>query len=414
VAKVLADILDIDGLAFKHMIEQWEARTGRAGHDLKLYSDMRIKATAAVKDLGLDPTDTISGELYFALQERARQDNQWLADTIGIKPEHSPEQMAKKIAAWSLKKIKHKKAWALRPALLRALLAKQPPKHVMKVLGLRSVDSMLKRNSPSEIVLLASALETGEWNKRLATKFKKIAPLDFDLEPITVSVASPSRVDKLHKNGFPARQLVFAHHETAAVMLFPPKYRFPLDVLAVTLLVLESISEVRSRSAFYRLLSTHKKFGEYLSMVTQDGVLATSLKLSDIGWNSIHRHLVGNEDFLAEVEQPHVTADDFQADWPLSVLVSLDNRFDYWKQLDYSVFAADGNQPVSLNVMDVVVNAANRHDHGVGARSYGKKRLWEELWARYLSSDTVAQDIVKTYQSIGEDTGRIKRGVKTS
>lgn len=405
-AKVLADILDIDSLAFKHMVEQWEARTGRAGHDLKLYSDMRIRATAAVSELGLDPTDTISSELYFALQERARQDNQWLADIIGITPNHTPEEMTNKVVKWSLKQLKHKKAWAMRPALLRSLLTKQPPKHVMKVLGLRSVDSMLKRNSPSEILLLANQLESADWNKRFFAKYKKIAPLDFDLEPINLSVVSSARVEKLHKAGFPTRQICFTHHETATVILHSPKYRFPLDVLALTLLTLDAVSEIRSRSAFYRLLSTHKKFGEFLAQVAQEGVLATSLKLSDIGWNSIHRHLVGNEDFLASVEQPHVMADDFQADWPLAVLVSLDPRFEYWKELDYSVFVSGNNQPVSLNILDVVINAANRHDHGVGARTYGKKRLWEELWARYLSSDSVAQDIVKTYQSIGEDLAK--------
>ena len=121
-ARVISDILDADTLHFNHLIEKWEHRTGRHGHDLKLYSDMRTQAVSAIKDLGLDPTDTVSGELYFALQERARQDDEWLAEILKISKSDDPKRVVEKSVKWVSKNAESLDIWVLKTSFARSFL----------------------------------------------------------------------------------------------------------------------------------------------------------------------------------------------------------------------------------------------------------------------------------------------------
>ncbi len=396
-ARVISDILDADTLAFNHLIDKWEQRTGRKGYDLSLYSDMRSQATRAIRDLGLDPSDTISGELYFAIQEQARQDSEWLANHIGVENQDSPDVLVEKVLSWVEKHAASTRIWACKPILVRSFLKKQPPKAVMKALGLRSVDSMLKRNSPAEILILAYQLETPEWTKRFKQQYKKCKTTDFDERTIQFLVSNEERTEKIKKAGYPVSRFVSPNYEVGSVMIIPPAYRFPLDVLAMVVSIAEVIYDMRKHSSLYRTLSVRKDFGNQFYAISTLGLTRASLEISEIGWNSLHRHLIGNEYVLSKIEQPHVTEEDLQAESSLRFLMKHDERFKYWQDLEYSVFAHQNQPSVSLNIVDVVMNASNRMPFGKGSMSYARMRLWEELWARYLVSDEVIEDVLNGY-----------------
>ncbi len=179
-SKTLANIFDHDRVEFSHLVKDWESRAGGPNHDIALYSDMRSRAVQAVKKLGLDPVDTINTELYFALQERARQDNERLAGIIGIKSSDNPDDLLKKVTKWVTKNSHNIELWMVRSSVVRSIIKKNPPKNVMKSLGLRSVDSMIKRDNIGEILSLSEELESNAYRQKLITAFKKINVSDFD------------------------------------------------------------------------------------------------------------------------------------------------------------------------------------------------------------------------------------------
>lgn len=395
--RAIADILELDRVQFNHLIQDWEHRSGSNSHDVRLYSDVRGRAVKAIEGLGLDPSDTISGELYFALQERARSDNDWLSTYMHISAVDSPDIVLDKLIAWIQKFAKDMEVWVCKPNIARQFLKKQPPKTVMKTLGLRSVDSMLKRNTVAEILTLAFELETPEWVKKYKTNYKKCNTTDFDVKEISFAVVSKARSEKIAKAGYPISRFVSPNYELGSLMIIPPKFRFPLDVLAVTISLSEAIADMRRHSSLFRALSVRKDFGTQFYEVSSRGISDASLAISDIGWNSLHRHLVGNEYFMSKIEQPHLTKDDLAAYSALDVLEEHDERFRYWKDLEYVVYHGSGQHPVSLNLVDVVVNASNRTPYHKGSLEYGKMRLWEELWARYLQSDSVAEEVIDSY-----------------
>ncbi len=393
-ARLISEVLDTNRVDFKHLIDDWERRSGRHGHDLRLYSDMRARAVSAVKDLGLDPTDTISRELYFALQERARQDNDWLQNYLKILPNDKPEDAIKKIVKWISKNSKNQDVWVCKPTLFKGLLKKQSPRTLMKTLGLRSVESMLKLNSIAEIVTLAYETETLDWTIKFKQNYKKFKVNDFDIKKISVELVDNERTVKLLKNGFNTSKIVIPNYELGSLSVICPSSRFPLDVLAIVMALVESISDMRRHSAFFRTLSVRKDFGQQFYEVASRGIISASRTISEIGWNSIHRHLVGNEDFMTRIEQPYMIYEEFSVQPALNLLSAHDSRFEFWRDLEYVFFHNEKEPAVSMNLVDVLSNATNRTTHNNSSNIYAKSRLWEELWTRYLSEDHVAEEIV--------------------
>lgn len=398
-SKVISDILGQDRLKFRHNIESWEKRAGSPSHDLHLYSDMRASAISAVEHLGLDPSDTISGELYFALQERARQDNLRLSDIIGISSADTPDKMLNKITKWVTKNSSNLDVWTLKASVVRTILKKSPPRVVMKSLGLRSVDSMLKRSNVAEILSLADELETSNYRTKLITAIKKVKPSDFDQRKVTFEEVDKKRIERLQKADFNLSKVVLPNYVLGSITIIPPTSRFPLDVLAVTMIISEILAEMRRHSAYYRTLSTRWDFGEQFAKVADMGIHHASRGLSEIGWNSIHKHLVGNEDFFARIEQPYLTIEEFRAEPAVAMLSRIDPAFKYWENLEYTFYHHGSEAPVSLNLIDVVINGANRHPYHLQQSAYGQAKLWEELWARYLTHDQVAEDIIGNFIS---------------
>ena len=396
-SRLISDILETDLVKFNHLIKSWEERTGHEGVDLKLYSDLRHKALKAAEKLGLDPTDTIPKELYFALQERAKQDNTRLSMQLNTKDHDSPQDVINKAVKWTLKESLTDQVWAVKQIKVKSILKKCSPKATTKAMGLRSIDSMLKRINTSEVLASVNQIESDDWQEKLINEYKKLKPSDFDNTKIKGYVFDKTRTKKLIKAGYPANQFITPCYELGSFVVLPFNSRFPLDVLATVTMLAEIIYEIRKHSALYRILSVRKDFGNQVSAIALEGVGSATNKMSEIGWNSLHRHLVGNEYVISRFEQPYWSSDDLRAESSIDFLVRNDPEFEYWKDLEYTFFHNDNHQPVSLNLIDVAVNSSNKIPHHESSMRYGKMRLWEELWARYLKSDHVIDEIVDDY-----------------
>lgn len=393
-SRLISDILGANRVEFNNLVSDWERRSGHPSNDLKLYSDIRTRAIRAIRELGLDPTDIISGELYFALQDRAKSDNSWLADILNIKPGSTPEELITAIVKWVNRNNKSSVSWTLKPSVMRGFIKKIPPKGVMKVLGLRSVDSMLKRNSVAEIMNLANELESPDYHKKFAVNYKKLKSSDFDEKKTDFEVLTKSRIAKLEKSQMNLSKIILPNYALGSVLIIPPKSRFPLDVLAITMILAEVVSDIRRYGAYYKIISVRKDFAEQFGVTVSQGLMKASSQISEIGWNSIHKHLVGNEDVVGIINQPHITGDEFDHTPAIHLLAEVDDRFNYWQDLEYVFYQTPDQPPISLNLMDVVMNKANHNHFHNQSGVYGRSRLWEELWTRYLTNDRVTEQII--------------------
>ena len=76
--------------------------------------------------------------------------------------------------------------WAIKHSVAKKLLKQTPPKKVMKLLGYRSVDSMLKRENIDELFGSLRFVESDQWLIMFVKTYKKLQPQDFETRKIKI------------------------------------------------------------------------------------------------------------------------------------------------------------------------------------------------------------------------------------
>src|SRR6266536_1113552 len=147
----LTDLLGAKEPLFSLSLKRLEQASGHHGTDARLIGDIHEKAARHIKQLGLDPTDTTGPELYRALLARVARDEKHLAEVIGGQnPDDVQTMLPIMKKAWDKADV-NKDCWVLKKSAARDMLRQSPPPNVMKRLGYRSVESLLKNENLLEI-----------------------------------------------------------------------------------------------------------------------------------------------------------------------------------------------------------------------------------------------------------------------
>jgi hypothetical protein len=395
VSRLISDILQAPEPHFSHTIQQWEQISNRPGHDARLISDIAQRRQEALRTLKLDEADTTPKELFYSLRHYAGSSNRQLEEAIGVKATDTPKQAIEKIIKFVEELNIPREVWVVRHTAIKELLKKQPPKKLLKVLGLRSIDSVLKRGSAYELLTLANCVESPEWREKFRLKLKKLKPSDFRVNEINIFQMAPTKAEKLRKSGAAARSSLVNNYETGSVLVIPPGRRFDLDVLGLTAALLQSLHDLRVYSSYFRYISLRPDFGTALYSVLRSG-LPGGLSDLKIGWKPLQRHFNNTPESFKKLEQPYLQYDDVVVVAPLDALGTTIPDLQFWKDKGFSFLYLD--TPVSMHLMDVVVNASQRLPYEKSTHEYLRHRLWEELAYRYLESPPIQsraiQDIV--------------------
>ena len=162
-AKILRDLLDAEEPIFSLSLQQLERASGQPGADARLIGEIAEKFHDRIVRLGLDKQDTTDKELYGALLARIAEDNKRVTKLIGGNDPDDVRDMVPRIVDAVEKMDINRSCWVLKRAVAKRLLKTMPPKKLMKHLGYRSVDSMLKHENIDEIYTALRFSEGGEW-----------------------------------------------------------------------------------------------------------------------------------------------------------------------------------------------------------------------------------------------------------
>ena len=185
-SKLLSQLVGVPDQLFAVMISQLESASGKPSVDIRLATEIRSKVISRLKELGLDPDDTTPEELYSALQSLVSLHDRFLVQRLGGSNNGD--------LAFLLPRIKKlvdsinipKNSWVIKSSSAKKLIKSIPPKRVMKQLGYRSVDSMLKRESINEIMVGVRIIESKVWLDKFVSQFKHLQPSDFENREIEV------------------------------------------------------------------------------------------------------------------------------------------------------------------------------------------------------------------------------------
>ncbi|MGZ6005429.1 MAG: hypothetical protein ACXWLH_04735 [Candidatus Saccharimonadales bacterium] len=399
-SRLLADILGAREPVFTQHINRLEQACGQPSIDLRLSSDISKLVRQKLKELGLDPADTTGKELYFSLQALVKKHDEYLAKSLGAKNASRTTEVINAVVA-AVPKLKiPQTCWAIKHSTAKRLLSQSPPKHVMKQLRYRSVDSLLKRANIDEVFAAIYFAESPSWQERFVAAYKKLEPSDFETRQISVIALDGKRwgdsatkfISQNHHN-------IIRVNEMGVVAILPMSVE-NMPGLAITLLplIIYHLNKIRSISSYLKLNQVKPTFNSHFAKAVSGSLRnVASLQGRPLAWETIHKHFGRSSGRSApEVFAPHIQSEDLLWQQAEDVLYKLEPALKFWEGLDY-VAAPLAKLPVSLSLLDNAVSYCNQLEYGQQSVQFFREALRRELYMRYLEQQPIEDHVTSQF-----------------
>lgn len=398
-SKLFRDLIDATEPTFTLSLRKLEELSGHKNVDNMLAAELLQKANAGIRGLGLDVEDTTDRELYHALEGKIRDHNIHLAKSLGTSEDSPVKDIVPKLVAAVEASDVPKRCWVLKKSVAKDMLRKMPPKVMMKKLGYRSLESMLKNENFSEIYAGLRFSEGADWLNEYNELFQKsVTPSNFENREIEIIVMDHDKwVDMA--DGFVKKKLHnVTHSKEMGVIIVVPMHQTHMRGLTLKTLPLlfHYINEIRLYSAFFKLKSTAPHFGKTITdTLIADVGSGAVIAGHNIHWRVIQRYLGRHkEDKEAEAFEPHVQPEDLHWRKAEESLFKIDNELKFWQDMDYVGRVGEDGDPVAFNLFDVSFAYSNGESYQNRYFYHMRESLWNEIFIRYMGVGTLRQQIL--------------------
>lgn len=252
-SKFLRDLLDAKEPLFSLALKQLETASGRSGTDAKLIGDIHTQASDAIRRLKLDPADSTGSEIYRALLSQVAYNDTHLAHAIGGKDPDDVQALIPLMKAAFDQSDANKECWVIKKSVARDMLRHNPPPNIMKALGYRSIDSLLKQENLYEIYGALRFAEGPEWLNSFNENYKSLKPGDFETRQIEVVLMPHKRWADICQAFVHKKRHNITHLKELGVILMLPVKLDKLPGITITAmpLLFHYLNEIRLYSAFF-------------------------------------------------------------------------------------------------------------------------------------------------------------------
>lgn len=402
--RFLSESLEAKEPFFRLQLREIERANGNPNADIHLSNQIATSLREKILLLGLDPNDTTPQELYRALQGKLLKDDSQLTKVLRTyaATHVSAEANVMDGLVHVLKtKLNTQSCFTLKTSRFKQLMHRHPPKKVMKQLGYRSLDSLLRHESIASIVLAAKMLESKTWWSGYLTQYKSLSSLDFEIKPITINspksnkwiLLSEQIVTKYKHN-------VFAFSELGQIIILPLPSNAPKgSAITSSLLAIQALNDIQSASTYLQVCQVRPDFGSQVQQVMLgEPQLTTTLFDRSVPWHIIQRslHLLSSN-FHELIFEPHFNFKNMQ--W-LSIgqaLEIIDPQLSFWRNSE-PLAVLHERRAVSTHVLDVALGVCNKVPFEKRIIHYFQQSLWQELLLRYMQSQTLEQTLLAAFQ----------------
>lgn len=397
-AKLLSELLNAKEPLFRLSLQQLEKASGQPSVDISLASEIIQKAHKATEKLGLDPKDTTGPELYQALINKIKEHDAHLAEQMGGSADEEPTTLIPKIK-WTVEKTDiNRTCWVLKKSVAKEFLRKTPPKSIMRHLGYRSVDSMLKREELFEIYGALRFAEDGDWLEEFNKHYDTLKPSDFETREIAIVVMPHDRWADICEEFVHKKKHNITHlKEMGVVLMLPVKVKhLPGMATWCGSLLFHYINEIRLYSAFFKLKQVRPDFGKiFVDTLIADPDMGPIMAGHNIHWRVIQRYFGKlDHEYHPELFEPHVQPEDLHWRRAEAALYKIDPELKFWQGLDYVGLMFDG-RPQTFNMMDVAASYTNQTPYDDREIYHFRESLWNEIFMRYMGQKTLEEQILK-------------------
>lgn len=397
-SKFLSELLEAKEPLFRLSLQQLEKASGRQAVDVKLQSEIIQKTHEKMGLLGLDHKDTTGPELYRALVNKIQEHDEHLAKQMGGQADMPPTELIPLIKAKVDSAEIKKTCWVLKKSVAKEFLRGYPPKNIMKQLGYRSVDSMLKQENLNEIYGALRFAEDGDWLEKFNEKYETLTPSDFETREIEILVMPHERWADICESFIEKKKHNITHLKEMGVVLMLPVKANHLPGMATWSgsLLFHYINEIRLYSAFFKLKQVQPDFGKiFVETLIADPDMGPIMAGQNIHWRVIQRYFGKLKDeYHPEIFEPHVQPEDLHWRKAEEALYSIAPELKFWEDMDYVALMYDG-RPLTFNMMDVAASYTNQTPYETREIYHFREALWNEIFIRYMGQSTLEEQILK-------------------
>ncbi|MEK7626043.1 MAG: hypothetical protein AAB423_01655 [Patescibacteria group bacterium] len=372
--KFLIQLFEAPEVDFRHHINDWEVKSGRKSIDIRLTHQIKNSSKEILAYLGL-AEDASSKEVYHALNHLLDKENTIIEKSLGVSSESTPDEVIRKILSFLKTKRVVGESYFMKPAKIKGYIKKQPPKKIMKILGYRSVDSLLKRESDGLIISVAKELESTEWQKEYARFCSNLVGSDFHIQDIHISLVPLKSRERMKHAKIEGSYLVRQTSEVGDLSLIPAKRRFKNDSITYLTAILDGVYQLRLCGSYFNYLSFGKDFGKKFSRAVFSGIRDGTTDELSMQWPSIYREMA-----KTSIDDPLII--DEKIDRPADILKEYFEFNVPWHKFDQVVFG--DKELVSLNLLDVVTNSSNNFEFAQRYIHTAQQEIWDRLSYEYL------------------------------
>jgi hypothetical protein len=397
-SKMLSELLGAKEPLFGLALKQLERESGNPSADVRLTAEIIGKVHLGTRSLGLDPKDTTGEELQQALLNLVEKHDHFLVKRIGGKDPHDVQDLIPRIKKAAQKIDTPKSCWVLKHSVAKRMLKAMPPKKIMKHLGYRSIDSMIKREPLAEIYGAMRFAESPKWLNSFLQKYKKLKPSDFETRQIEFVQLSPERWGSLTEAFVHKKRHNLTHLKELGVILLLPMPMAKMKGLTIFSfpLVLHYINEIRLYSSFFKLQQVKPNFGAILvdTLIADPGKHAV-IAGQHVHWRVIQRYFGKLEgEYHPEIFEPHVQPEDLHWRRAEEILYKYEPALHFWYDMDYVAAMHDG-RPVTFNVFDVAASYVNDNPYEQRAIYHFRESLWNEVFVRYMGQKALEKQVLE-------------------
>lgn len=402
--RILSELLHADGSHFLLQLRELERASGHQNTDIKLSVEVMQAAKQKINELGLDKEDTTPEELYHMLEQRISQDDARLERALRTRAANhvsAEADLGAGIAHALTEEAEGRNCFALKSSVLKRELKKNAPKRVQKALGYRSLDAMLRSESPASIVGAALIIESAAWRKAWIDAYKHLSRTDFEERALTILSPYSQRWQSLAQKMVHDRaHTVLGMAEIGALLVLPlPADRPAGMVVATVALAMHEMNSITAHATYLRASQVHGDFAARVQAVARGDVrLQTPVSRQEMPWHLVQQYFARVKANISEdVFGPYVQQSDF--DWRdiESRLAHLCPSMEFWKGTHYLSFLHEG-KTVSLNVLDAAINCCNAINYEYRLSQHAEQALWHELTLRYLNHQSLEEAIASLLQ----------------
>lgn len=402
--RFLSDSLQAPEPMFRLGLKKLEAANGNPNTDIRFTTEVRHRTRSKYLQLNLDPDDTSPRELYHALQQRVRADDQRLVRRLQTSAATHISAQGDVVAGMihELKQLPDsKRCYSIKSSVMKSIFKANPPKKAMKKLGYRSMESLIKHESAISILAAAWIYEGTTWQHKLLDQYKKLNSSSMESRSIAMIELDSDKWQKLaHEITAQKKHNLISLKELGALVFLPlPKSVPSGSVTASMTLALHELNEIRACSTYLQLCQVRGDFGEVLRRVaTEEPELRGTNLDQPVAWSIVQQYYVRISDKLKQdLLEPQIRLDDIAWHPIEHSLAQIEPSFEFWKDSNHLGLLHEG-KPVSMNIVDSALNYCNQLRFEDRISSYFQHSLWHELMLRYLRHDTVEQTVMLQLQ----------------